>query len=103
MKTLTHTVKAWLPDRRSYVDIDCDSSLELLFYTSIDMSGNGYIHVGEATITVRLETDRDTITKNMISGLRGSQQKIRAQAEQEINEIEQKIQNLLAITYEGDA
>lgn len=65
-------------------------------------SENGYTRVGTAEITLHL-IDRDTLVLSKIDALKAEAKKTRADAAVRCNEIENQIQNLLAITHSPSA
>jgi len=70
-----------------------------LLYTIIDIAPSGYTLVGRGTVTVEL-FDTDTLVGAEIAALREQAQSIRSQTQVQLNEIEDKIRNLQALTYE---
>jgi len=61
---------------------------------------NGWFKVGTAQITITLNDDNKVIN-DMLSSIDRQQQKIQADAEFQVNRLEQKKQQLLAIEYRG--
>ena len=61
---------------------------------------DGWVKVGTATVTVTFDDD-NAITGNLIDSLKATKEKTLADAQYEANQIEQKIQSLLAIEYKA--
>lgn len=71
-----------------------------LHLTSVEgMESEGWLKVGVATVTVDV-VDDDTLRQNLINGLKEQKADILAKAQAQATRIEEKIQNLLAITHE---
>ena len=72
-----------------------------LLYSTNDMSsaGAGYTVVGKGTVTIELE-EPETLVINQVAVLRQQAKRVRAESEQMLNSIEDKIRNLQALTYE---
>lgn len=67
---------------------------------NLDMSIHGWFEVGQVENTVALTNpSREAIILQLTKTLRDQQREIRAEAESEANQIEQQIQNLLALDY----
>ena len=97
----TGTIGAWMTPYNTLTaeqlrDEKCIRSLQ---YTEHNMAPE-WIKVGTAEITVTLATAAD-ITNSAITALRAEQQTIRADAEVKAQQIEQRIQSLLAITLDA--
>lgn len=96
MKTVIGKSGAWL----SSGDVKQDTSVfGNLFITSCDMSDNGWVKVGDATVTVEL-FDNKEIVNGQLSMLKEAKRRVQAQAKKELNEIEGQIQSLLCIEYQ---
>ena len=66
------------------------------YKTEID----GWFRAGKAQITITLNDDNEVI-KDMVSSIDRQQKTIQADAEFQVNRLEQKKQQLLAIEYKG--
>ena len=106
MKTITATVKAWITS--SYygpaeIAKDGDKSVSQLFYSNHDHTGtDGWCLVGSAEITVTL-LDQDAIIGKKVESLRQELTNHRVNAQMKENALQEKIQKLLAISYEVPA
>lgn len=94
----TGTITAWMTpynllNADQLRDPEC---VQQLSYSHHNMAPE-WVKVGTAEITVTLETDAN-ITNGAITALRAEQQQVRADAEMKAQQIERRIQTLLAIT-----
>jgi len=94
----TGTITAWMTP---YNLLNADQlrdpkCVQQLSYSHHNMAPE-WVKVGTAEVTVTLETDAN-ITNGAITALRAEQQQVRADAEVKAQQIEQRIQTLLAIT-----
>ncbi len=103
MKTITATVPAWLASNQSLATIkggDPDRAVsDLTFWASHNKDGSGpesWVKVGTAEITVTFD-DVEQITSKQIAVLRSAQQKVKADCELALTQLEGQIQNLLCI------
>lgn len=76
-----------------------DIAAELMYSTNDMSSAAGYIVVGKGTVTVEL-FDRGDIASSQVSVLRQQVRKVQADAQAQVNCLEDKIRNLQALTYE---
>ena len=103
---ITSTTTAWLPEYRqqqlhnAIQKNDHDSILDSLVFSNIDMSQE-WTRIGEATITDDVP-DENEIKLAMVESLKAERERVLADAQVKANEIEEKIQNLLAITWNGN-
>jgi len=104
MKKIIGTTKAWLPEysRLSPKNVQGDKAVESLAFCSADMKAAGWTYVGEASITVDMILSHDEMVASKIETLKTQQAKVRVEAQERINKLEDMIQNLLAITYVDD-
>jgi hypothetical protein len=63
------------------------------------MRDSGWTFVGEATIEVDLILKPEELIASKIETLKAQQTKVRAETQQRLNQLEDMIQNLLAIGY----
>lgn len=71
-----------------------------LIYSTTDMSGmDGYIVVGEGTVTVELHSPND-VAASQVAVLRKQIKDVQADAQSKVNRLEDQIRNLQALTYE---
>jgi hypothetical protein len=101
MSKIIGTSKAWLPDHShlSPEDMQGDKAVESLAFCTADMRTSGWTYVGEATITVDMILTPNELVSSKIETLKTQQAKVRVEAQEKLNKLEDMIQNLLAITY----
>ena len=100
-QVIAGTLKAWLPDH-SYLRPDqlhTAEALDQLVFAGHDMRSSGWTYVGDADISVTLILTPDELVASKIETLKAQAEKIKADAFVEVARIEDKIQQLLAITY----
>ena len=97
MKTITGKTGAWLSSYNVNADpIDVNN----LFFTNLDMTTNGWVRAGDATVTVALIDDTDLLT-GQLAMLDEAERRADAECQRIKNEIEGQRQRLLAIEYKG--
>lgn len=100
MRTITGTAVAYVTDDRytpaSLLKQPTDEAVQNLAYYDDDCSIAGWNRVGTAQITVTFDDD-DEIIGNMVDALKAQKQKVQADAQVEINRIDERIQSLLAL------
>jgi hypothetical protein len=101
MQNITGTLKAWLPDHSNLKpeQLNTEAALNALVFSSFCMRGAGWTYVGEATITVDIILEPAELIASKIETLKAQQTKLRKEVQEKLNVLEDKIQNLLAITY----
>jgi hypothetical protein len=77
-----------------------DKAIQQLAFCTADMKASGWTYVGEATITVDMILSPSELIVSKIETLKSLQTKVRVEAQEKCNRLEDKIQNLLAITFE---
>ena len=75
-------------------------ALRELSFTVFDISGKGYSKAGTATVTVELD-DENELIENKAESLREEIKTVRAEAENAITRLTEKLNSLLAITNES--
>lgn len=102
MNTITGKVDVYLSPYSDLLidEINEQTPLSKMHLTSF--APEGYTLIGEATVSVTV-FPRDVVVTNKVTALRAELQTVRAKAQLKANEIEQQIQNLLAITNEVPA
>lgn len=70
----------------------------VLISPETDMRDDGYTKIGIANVDLEI-VDEDTMRANAIESLQAEKQKVLAEAQQKATRLEEKIQNLLAITH----
>ena len=97
MKTITGKTGAWL----SSYNVNADpSDVDNLFFANSDMTTNGWVRVGDATVTVVLLDDPDLLA-GQLAMLDEADRRADAECQRIKNEIEGQRQRLIAIEYKG--
>jgi hypothetical protein len=101
MSNITGNLKAWLPEYSTLRpdQLNDPATLDQLVFSRVDMRNSGWTHIGDATITVDVILSPEELIASKIETLKTQQAKIRAEAQERVNELEAMVQNLLAITY----
>ena len=99
MRTVTGKTKAWItqytdPERLKGND---EAVVGAIHISPADMKSSGWTCVGEATVTIEL-VDENTLVANKVESLKKELQTVRAEAQRQVNDLEDKLQKLLAIT-----
>ena len=103
MKKIIGATKAWLPDHSPLTpeEMQGDKAIQQLSFCTADMKTSGWTYVGEATITVDMMLSPNDLVASKIETLKSQQARLRVEAQEKCNLLEDKIQNLLAITFES--
>lgn len=104
---VTGTLNAWVTEygmqgfMAAKMQGDGNEMVDIAQYISpsIDMAEEGYTKVGIATIELELFDDK-TVLANAVEALRAEKSKVLAEAQAKATRLDEKIQNLLAITHE---
>lgn len=80
---------------------DEQAALGTLIYTDGDMSQYGWVEAGTAYIQFEGLPPSEVINR-LVAALRNQQSFVRAQAESQCRQMEERIQSLLAITHEPE-
>ena len=102
---ITSTTTAWMTEHRqqqlhdAIQKNDHDTIVDSLVFSNLDMS-DCWTRISEATITVEVP-DENEIKLGIVESLKAERERVMADAQAKVNEIEEKIQNLLAITWNG--
>lgn len=102
MEMITGTVKAWFTNDwygPEELKRDGIKAVGFLGYSNSDMSTHGWTCIGTAEITITL-VDQNQMVANKVEALRKEITKTRADAEMKARGLEEKVQQLLAITNE---
>jgi hypothetical protein len=95
-----NTIKIWVSESSlKYVDLSDLNNPEMqknFFYTQSDMADMGYTQLGVAVIENSFFS-RTEIQNNAVDSLKVQMQEVRAKAEKQVNELQDKINQLLAI------
>lgn len=80
---------------------DSKQVLQSVHLTHIDgMESSGWVRAGTARVEVTL-IDKTEMVENKVESLKAQKTSILAEAQMKVTQIEEQIQKLLAITYEG--
>jgi len=106
MRTITGTLNAysyqgWAKPAELIANEDVNRSISSLLL-STNGSADGYVKLGTAQITVTFDDD-DKIVDNMVVALKAQKQKVQADAQVEINRLDERIQSLLALPAPSEA
>lgn len=101
MTNITGKLKAWLPEYSSLRpdQINTPEAIEQMVFTKHDMRDSGWTYVGEAIIAIDVILSPEQLIASKIETLKAQQNKIRAEAQERVNQLEAMVQNLLAISY----
>lgn len=104
MKIVNGTTKAWLGKYSdlSVLKLDAERIIDNVSLSASDMSPHGWTYVGEARVTIEI-VDENTALNNRIASLKKEKQTIQAKAQMEANQIDEEIQQLLALGYTEEA
>lgn len=111
MKTITGALNAYVTEhsQESYVlalqalktgEGDEKSVIDQLSFSCIDMSSCGWTKIGTAEIAVTFDDD-DTVRENLVASLKAQKAEVLATAQAKATRIEERIQSLLAIEWDG--
>ncbi len=105
MNKVTGTLKAWLPEYSCLKpeDLHTEKAIDSMVFSACDMKDSGWTYVGNATIAVDMILTHDQLIASKIETLKAQQTKVRAEAQERVNQLEGMIQNLLAISYVAEA
>jgi len=100
-RTVTGTTKAWITEhstaRPEHLAEGDPRLIKWVCYSDMDMSGSGWVLVGEATVTLKLDSVEEVVA-NQVAALRQQITSVRAEAENKATDLERQVQQLLAIT-----
>jgi len=110
MATITAKRRAWLTesehDQQAFVQAmhagDARAAIEHITMGADGMEMYGWTFVGMAEVTLEVK-EEDDIRQNMVVSLREKKKTVLARAQKEATEIDEKIQNLLAISFDEGA
>ena len=95
------TIKAWhtYPEFAKAEDLqDADK----LCFSNSDMRDAGWLCVGEAEITLKINVTPEDLALSMCDTLRQQIQKIQADAHREVNKLQDRINQLQTLTYSSE-
>lgn len=102
------TIGAWISEYRqeefaqALHSGDATTLVSSIALSNNNMTGFGWTRVGTAEVTLEVEGE-DVIRQNMVSALRAQQKEVQAKAQAEVVNLEQRVQDLLAIEYEAQS
>ena len=99
MTTLHILVSQHALDCLDVSDLSNPDNIKWLTFSANDLSDYGYTLVGSAEVECTF-LDRKAIQYHAIGALKAEIQSVRAKAENEVNKLTEKMQQLLAITNE---
>ena len=104
MNKFTKQMAVWISDSTDSANLNAGSPDHHfnLFSPTTDMSAYGYIRAGSAEVEITM-FEHDDIVVSAVESLRKQVQTVRADAEMKSRVLEDKIQQLLAITCEVPA
>ena len=101
MTTLHILVSQHALDCLDVSNLSNPDNLKWLTFSTNDLSDYGYTLVGSANVVECTFLDRNAIQAHAVEALKAEIQTVRAKAENEITKLNEKIQQLLAITNEA--
>ena len=110
MKTITATIPAFISDMSKtladVIDSEPKRALSEIAYYEPHGDANifplGWIKIGMATITLTLD-DHEQIVGNQIAMLKAAKQKVQADCEVALNQLDGQIQSLMCIEHKPEA
>ena len=105
MRTVScDSIRVWLPNTSSILPEKLASGTgdEIIPYAMLsktDMTQYGWVEIGSAQVSLTIKGN-DEIVSGQVEALKAQKRKVIADAEVAANEIEQRIQSLLAITFD---
>jgi hypothetical protein len=100
MTTLHILVSQHALDCLDVSDLNNPNNLKYLTFSTADLSDYGFTLVGSANVVECTFFDRNAIQAHAVNALKAEIQNVRAKAENEVVKLNEKIQQLLAITNE---
>lgn len=103
-RTITGTIKVQIGKYTSLDDLKADDAklFGALVFMETDMGEHGYSVVGEAAVTVTLNSI-DKVCADKVDALRAEVKRVQADAQRTVTGLTRKISELLAITNEVSA
>lgn len=96
---MKHQIKAWHPSPE-YAREDDLQNFNVLSFTNNDMRDCGWLCVGEATIELDIKISQEDLMLSMCDTLRKQIENVRAEAQQKVNDLQDRINRLQALTYQ---
>ena len=100
-KQIKGRIDAWIANRGypAAADLFTADEAEILndvFYSTVDMSDSGWVKVGTAEITIKLD-ELPEVASKQIAALQGQLEEMRAEHQMQQTALQGRINNLLAI------
>lgn len=95
-----HIIKAWHSNPEYALAEDLRDPDRLCLSNS-DMRDAGWLCVGEAEVTLTINITEEDLALSMCDTIRQQIQKIQADAHREVNRLQDRINQLQALTYKG--
>ncbi len=97
--TQKHIIKAW-HTHPEYANADDLQNPDRLCFSNADMRDSGWLCVGEAEITLRINVTPEDLTASMCDTLRKQIEKVEYEARAKVFALEKRIRELQVLTYE---
>ena len=104
-RVITGKTTAWLGSYQGPEDLigkEPDKVIGRLNYSSYDMTDNGWSRVGIATVTIEIPDDK-TLIDNKAESIKAQIKKVKADSQNAITLLTDKLNQLLAISNEGQS
>jgi len=98
-RTFTIETDCWLMPYSGLDELTAEHAASALSFYPFSDAPEGYCKVGRAAITITVGDEKEIIASK-VESMRAEQKKVIANAQMKSTQIERKIQELLAITYE---
>lgn len=103
MTTIKATVPAWITNEHTTLAGLFQATPEqavgaLKYYGDSDMTSCGWVKVGTAEVTLTFEST-ETVVNNQIAVLRKAKELVQAEAQRKLNELDERIGNLLCLEH----
>ena len=100
-KQIKGRIDAWIAGigYPAAADLFAAEGVELLndiYYSTVDMSGSGWVKVGTAEITIKLD-ELPEVASKQVAALRSKLEEMRAEHQLQQTALQERINNLLAI------
>ena len=100
-KQIKGRIDAWIAGRGypAAADLFAADGVELfndIYYSTVDMSGSGWVKVGTAEITIKLD-ELPEVASKQVAALRSKLEEMRAEHQLQQTALQERINNLLAI------
>jgi hypothetical protein len=96
---MKHQIKAWHSSPEYAKEGDLQDP-DALAFSNNDMRDCGWLCVGEATIELEIKISQEDLMLSMCDTLRKQIENVRAEAQQKVNKLQDRIDRLQALTYQ---